>query len=88
MKVFKVKNLFNYRGEYYLGSCSSRDDKDPFPVGKVVLSLPYKKGRRKLVKGYVYDRPYSCPYNGLQYEYYFKPLPNQETKLLSLLGAQ
>src|ERR1700744_3170016 len=79
VKVFKVKTVLpghvsRWGGpdDYFL--CSVRgSDREPYPLGKVVLSLRWRKGRRRLVRGEVKAEPDSHPEYGLSWDYLFTP---------------
>lgn len=86
-KVVKVNNLYQNGWGFYLGMVTQNEESNL--LGNVTLSLPFKKGRRKLVKGYVTAEPYSSQYfDGLRYELYFHPSTVvQSDKLFRLLGV-
>jgi hypothetical protein len=77
LKLSSWSDSFCGQDRLFLGSYNDHwvmvHGKEPFPHGKVVLSYPFKKGRRKLIKGTIESTPVSYPTTGLYYEFFFRP---------------
>lgn len=96
MKVVKVKNLYpgNHAATGSLGRnfylhTESQKDKPIYPLGLVTISLPFKKGKRKLVKGYITAKPYTSQHLiGLHYEILFRPSNQYQLDKLKVLNPE